>query len=178
MSQFDACSTCCVRFLCFIEYSILMVKENLFWSEIVLICSCYCYTLPIYKNTVDRGASRDQSVLFHNYSSFTRWYNNICDFICFISKMFFVHQHQTSSSTFCYKYKKTSNLELYQTNMPMYHSCSKHLYIYNIIFITHLLRTQTTYKFRDSIEASCLSMSENCLMFVTFFTEPHVYYIN
>ena len=151
MSQFDACSTCCVRFLCFIDYGILMVKENLFWSEIVLICSCYCYTLPIYKNTVDRGASRDQSVLFHNYSAFTRWYNNICDFIWFISKMFFVHQHQTSSSTYCYKYKKKSNLELYETNMPMYHSCSKHLYIYNIIFITHLLRTQTTYKFRDSI---------------------------
>ena len=78
-------------------------QRNLFWSEIVLICSCYCYTLPIYKNTVDRGASRDQSVLFHNYSAFTRWYNNICDFIWFISKMLFVHQHQTSSSTFYFK---------------------------------------------------------------------------
>ena len=149
--NFNAFSTCFVRSLCFIDYGILMVKENLFWSEIVLICSCYCYTLPIYKNTVDRGASRDQSVLFHNYSAFTRWYNNICDFIWFISKMFFVHQHQTSSSTFCYKYKK---IQIWSYMRPICQCtalCSKHLYIYNIIFITDLLRTQTTYKFRDSI---------------------------
>ena len=149
MSQFDACSTCCVRFLCFIDYGILMVKENLFWSEIVLICSCYCYTLPIYKNTVDRGASRDQSVLFHNYSAFTRWYNNICDFIWFISKMLFVHQHQTSSSTFYLKkFQIWSDMRLICQYIIVLCYSSKHLDIYNIIFITHLLRTQSTYKFR------------------------------
>ena len=70
LSQFNAFSTCFVRSLCFMDYGILMVKENLFWSEIVLICSCYCYTPQqhtVRRDTVDRGASRDQSALFQNY---------------------------------------------------------------------------------------------------------------
>ena len=51
-----------------IIYGILMVKRNLLWSEIVLICSCYCYTRHSQK-TVYRRASKDQFALFQKYAA-------------------------------------------------------------------------------------------------------------